>query len=82
MMRMRPVARLEIAAHSQFEFTPGEYHLMVMGLTQSLHVGSNLDLEFQFDDGQVINVTVPVLNNSDSNKHFNTHKSIDMKVQD
>lgn len=92
MMRMRPIDRLEIAAHSQIDFTPGGYHLMIMGLTQLLQEGSNLDLEFLFDDGQIIKAIVPVLNTADSNKHSNAyqhmemdhsnaHKNTEMKVQ-
>ena len=81
MIRMRPVTRLEIAAHSQFDFSPGKHHLMVMGLSGSLRAGEQLDLEFQFDDGQVVEVTVPVLDNAGVGKHFSTYKSIDIKVQ-
>lgn len=68
MMRMRPVSQLEIAAHSQFSFTPGGYHLMVMDLPQPLQAGQKLDLIFQFKEGPVIKVTVPVIG-SDSENH-------------
>lgn len=82
MMRMRAVKQLEIAAHSQFNFAPGGHHLMVMGLSQSLQAGENIDLEFQFDGGQAIEVSVPVLNTADGGEQFSTHKSIEIKVQD
>ncbi|MEH6358557.1 MAG: copper chaperone PCu(A)C [Pseudomonadales bacterium] len=82
MMRMRVVTHLEVAAHSQFDFAPGGHHLMVMGLSKSLQAGASLDLEFQFDRGQVIEVSVPVLNTADGSKQFSAHKSIEIKVQD
>ena len=82
MMRMRPVTRLEIAAHSQFDFAPGAYHLMVIGLSQSLRAGENLKLEFQFEGGPVVAVAVPVLNAVDGSKYVNAHKSMAIKVQD
>lgn len=81
MMRMRPVTQLEIAAHSQFDFAPGGHHLMIMGLSQPLQAGETLDLVFRFDDGQVIDVLVPVTSNTDSSEYSRLHKSKDMKVQ-
>jgi len=81
MMRMRPVEQIEIAAHDQFDFTPGGHHLMIMGLTKPLQAGQELDLLFQFKAGQGVEIMVPVVGNSDSSEHHNMHNSMTMKVQ-
>jgi len=82
MMRMRPVAQLKIAAHSQFSFSPGGYHLMLMGLSKPLQAGETFDLIFQFEAGQAVKIKVPVIGNNDGSDHHRLHKSMDMKVQD
>lgn len=48
MMTMQVIPVLEIPANGRVELRPGDYHLMIMGLTRPLKVGDTLDLEFIF----------------------------------
>ena len=79
MMRMRPVPQLQIAAHSQFNFTPGGHHLMVMDLSQPLQVGQELDLTFQFEEGPVIEITVPVIGSGGGSEGQRMQMGMDIK---
>jgi periplasmic copper chaperone A len=61
MLRMRHVSQVEIAAHSEVVFSPGGYHLMIMGLSKPLQRGEEITLTFQFTDGRSIKMVVPVV---------------------
>ncbi|MBI4674939.1 MAG: copper chaperone PCu(A)C [Chloroflexi bacterium] len=53
-MRMQPVARVEVAAGGRVELKPGGYHIMLMGLTRALAVGERIPIVLQFEhSGQV-----------------------------
>lgn len=80
MMRMRSVSRLEIAAHSQFQFLPGGHHLMLMGLSQPLRVGEQLDLTLEFEKQPVIKIEIPVTAIEGSEQH-SMPMGTDMKSQ-
>jgi hypothetical protein len=49
MMGMQPVERIEVPAGGSVTLEPGGYHLMVMGLTQPLEIGSTIELELVFE---------------------------------
>ncbi len=48
-MMMRPVDALEIPAGETLEFTPGGYHLMLIGLTSDLRAGETLAFTLVFE---------------------------------
>jgi copper(I)-binding protein len=49
MMGMHPVDRIEVPAGGTVTLEPGGYHLMLMGLTQTLEVGSTVELDLVFE---------------------------------
>jgi periplasmic copper chaperone A len=51
-MRMRPVAKVDLPAGKTVEFRPGGYHLMLMDLKQPLKAGAVVPLTLIFRDGQ------------------------------
>ena len=48
MMKMRPVAAIEIPANSTVELKPGGYHVMLMGLNKPLAKGDKVPLKLTF----------------------------------
>lgn len=60
MMRMRQVEKMVIDANSETVLKPGGLHVMLIGLKQPLMVGNNIDLELEFDNGEIIKLSVPV----------------------
>ncbi len=58
--QMVPVPRLEIPAHGRVEFTPGGYHVMLVGLTRDLKVGETFQLTLQFEKSGAITLDVPI----------------------
>jgi periplasmic copper chaperone A len=63
-MRMRPVAKIDLPAGKMVEFKPGGYHLMLMDLKQPLKPGAVVPLTLIFRDGRGAerrqNLSVPV----------------------
>jgi copper(I)-binding protein len=51
-MRMRPVAKVELPAGQTVEFKPGGYHLMLMDLKQPLKPGTMVPLTLVLRDAQ------------------------------
>ena len=79
MMRMRSVSQIEIAARSQFSFEPGGYHLMLTGLTHPLRDGEQVALRFLFEQGGVLDFSVPVT--SLESEHQTMEMGIQTKAQ-
>jgi len=50
-MRMRQVPRITVPANGSVELKPGSYHVMLIGLKQSLKEGDKVNLKLEFDDG-------------------------------
>jgi periplasmic copper chaperone A len=48
-MRMRPLAALDIPAKGTVELKPGGTHVMLMGLKQPLQAGTTLELDLKFE---------------------------------
>lgn len=61
MMRMRHLPQLKIAAGKQFSFQPTGHHLMLTGIEQPLSVGEEIAFSFEFERGQVLEVSFPVV---------------------
>ncbi len=60
MMEMLPVKSLPIAPGAPITFSPGGYHIMLMGLSQPLSAGQTFPLTLTFADGGRVTTTVTV----------------------
>jgi copper(I)-binding protein len=60
MMAMHPVERIEIPAGGTVELKPGGYHVMLIGLTRELEVGSTIDLTLKFEKAGDVKVQAEV----------------------
>lgn len=54
MSRMSMLDRLTIPAHGQLALAPAGYHLMLMGATGPVQIGSKVTLTLQFGDGSTL----------------------------
>lgn len=61
-MEMSPLHEgLEIPAGETVTLEPGSYHVMLIGLTESLIAGEDYDLTLEFEHAGEITVSVPIL---------------------
>jgi copper(I)-binding protein len=60
MMEMLPVKSLPIAPGTPIKFSPGGYHIMLIGLSQPLSAGQTFPLTLTFADGGRVTTTVTV----------------------
>ena len=61
-MKMEPHPEgFEIPAGGALELKPGGKHVMLLGLTKPLAVGDSIDLTLNFEGGDPITLTVPVV---------------------
>jgi copper(I)-binding protein len=49
MMRMRPLAKVEVPAGGRIEMKPGGQHIMLLGLTRDLHPGDKVTVRLRFE---------------------------------
>jgi copper(I)-binding protein len=59
-MKMRPIAELDIPAGQPVALKPGGEHIMLMGLSQPLHEGQSFPLTIDFEKAGPRTVTVTV----------------------
>jgi copper(I)-binding protein len=59
-MRMRQVSAIDLQSGEQFIFSPGGYHIMLIGLHKPLRHGDSIDLQLNFASGAKMALTVPV----------------------
>jgi hypothetical protein len=59
-MRMRPLASIEIPANGSIELKPGGTHVMLMGLKRPLAAGTTLELDLKFERSGERKVTAEV----------------------
>jgi periplasmic copper chaperone A len=52
--RMRPVAKLRLAAHGTAVLAPGGFHLMLMQPTALVTPGARVAVTFKLDDGRTV----------------------------
>ncbi|MGE0600896.1 MAG: copper chaperone PCu(A)C [Dehalococcoidia bacterium] len=52
---------VDVPANGEVTFSPGGYHVMIMGLTSPLSEGNSVDLTLQFKNAGAVNIKVPVL---------------------
>jgi copper(I)-binding protein len=60
MMRMSPVARIELPARGETALRPGGLHMMIFGLKAPLAAGDSVRLTLTLDDGSIVRVMAPV----------------------
>jgi copper(I)-binding protein len=59
-MRMRPLAKLDVPANSSVTLKPGGMHVMLMHLKRPLSAGSSVELDLKFERSGERQVKVPV----------------------
>ena len=59
-MKMRPVAAIALDPGKSVTFTPGGYHVMLVGLKSPLKAGDSFPLTLTFEHAPPITVTVKV----------------------
>jgi copper(I)-binding protein len=59
-MQMRQVSAIDIESGEQFEFSPGGYHIMLIGLHKPLRHGDNVELELFFSSGAKVMLSTVV----------------------
>ena len=59
-MKMRAVKKFDVTPAKATVLKPGGDHIMLIGLHKPLKEGDNIPLELTFDNGAIINVSVPV----------------------
>lgn len=59
-MRMRPVADIEVPAKGSTVLQPGGLHIMLIDLQQALQEDAKVPLTLSFDDGSTVQVEAPV----------------------
>ncbi|MBM6550821.1 copper chaperone PCu(A)C [Marinomonas ostreistagni] len=78
-MKMSQVASVTVPAHGQVALRPGSYHIMMMGLTQPIKVGDQIDFTLVMQDGERIAMQAPVLGPEDMARYTPAmkHKMMD-----
>ncbi len=69
MMKMRRVERIDLPAGETVLLEPGGLHLMLIGLTQDLKPGDELDMTLIYDDESRQQIKVPVQQTKVMNMH-------------
>ncbi|QIL02092.1 copper chaperone PCu(A)C [Sphingomonas sinipercae] len=59
-MRMRPLARVELQHGATAQFRPGGDHIMITGLKQPLTIGQPFTLRLRFERGAELSIALPV----------------------
>jgi hypothetical protein len=59
-MRMRPLAKLDVPAGGRIEMKPGGHHIMLLGLTRDLHPGDTVTVRLRFEKAGDQVVEAPV----------------------
>jgi copper(I)-binding protein len=59
-MRMHPLARVELPPGGRVEMKPGSYHIMLMGLTRDLHPGDVVAVRLRFEKAGERVIEAPV----------------------
>ncbi|MBT1443870.1 copper chaperone PCu(A)C [Shewanella sp. JM162201] len=59
-VKMREVSSLELPAHGTLELSERGNHVMLLGLKSALAEGQQVTLNLRFNDGQTLELTLPV----------------------
>ncbi len=60
MMQMSPVQGIVVPGNGQAELKPGGYHIMLMGVTEPLQAGQQIELTLRFAQAGEVTVTAEV----------------------
>ena len=60
MMQMRRVAQIDVPANGETRLRPGGLHVMLIGLQRDLQPGEAVSLQFEFEDGSLLEHSAPV----------------------
>jgi len=60
MARMVHLDKVKVPAGRQVAFAPGGKHLMLVGLTKKLEAGKDVQIQFELDNGEVINTMMKI----------------------
>lgn len=63
---MRKMNKLIIGAGDRFRFMPNGPHIMLIDPKQALPLGASVELDFHFDDGQLIAATAQIQEDAES----------------
>lgn len=70
-MSMRQVDQVVVPAGGRFEFAPGGYHLMLIGLRRALRDGETVPLTLHGRGGQSVTAELPVVSVLDEHRRNN-----------
>lgn len=59
-MKMQPVAGVDVPANGQAELKPGGFHVMLIGITRDLKAGDKVKLTLTFEKAGAVQLEVPV----------------------
>jgi periplasmic copper chaperone A len=69
-MKMDKQESVALPADSEVEFTPGSYHIMLIGLKRDLKKGDEITLILHFKNHEDISLTVPALDTPNMDSHM------------
>jgi copper(I)-binding protein len=69
MMRMEKIDSVSLPAGGDFIFQPGDHHLMLINLKQSLTAGDSVRLRLEFNHAEPLIIDVPVQNIMQESNH-------------
>ncbi len=59
-MRMRPLAKVDVPPGGRIEMKPGGHHIMLLGLTRDLHAGDTVSVRLRFEKAGERVIEAPV----------------------
>ena len=71
-MKMQRMEPLKIGANSSVKFQPGGYHIMLIGVTDTINIGDKINITLNFDDGTKKIITCIAKKQYEASE--NTHK--------
>lgn len=72
-MKMRQVANFEVPKNGQLVLSPSGDHIMILGLHEPLQLEQQITLSLEFDDGEKLTVTLPVMKKVDGGMSGHHH---------
>ncbi|MGL4476225.1 MAG: copper chaperone PCu(A)C [Shewanella sp.] len=72
-VKMRQIHELTIAPQHSLTLSAGGDHIMLLGLKTQLTLGQSVGLQLQFDDGQTLDVSLPVMAIGAEETHHQHH---------
>lgn len=70
-MKMYQVPKIDILANSKTVLKPGGFHIMFIGLNESLKVGEKVNLTLEFSNGKTKTIFAPIKKVMAGMKHHN-----------